>query len=438
MNVLVIGSGGREHALAWKILQSASVDKIYAAPGNAGISELAECVDIKADDISGLLKFAKEKKVGLTVVGPEAALVGGIVDEFEKANLKIFGPTKAAAQLEGSKVFAKEFMAKHNIPTARFKVLSDSEEAKKYIQTLNVAPVVIKADGLAAGKGVIVAKTIQEALDAVESIMIKKIFGDAGNKIIIEECLEGQEVSILAISDGEDFVILEPSQDYKCIFDDDKGPNTGGMGAYSPTSVISEEASYEIKNSIIKRAITGMLVDENKFKGVLYAGLMITKDGPKLLEFNVRFGDPETQAIFPRLTSDLVEVMLKSIEGELKEVELSWDERKCVCVVLASGGYPNSYEKGKVISGLENIKSEEGIFVFHAGTSFNNPNEKKQIVTSGGRVLGVTALGSDIKETIVRVYENIKKITFEGMYFRKDIAQRAVQQSEDTSEEQKK
>ena len=435
MKILVIGSGSREHTLVWKIKQSSLVKQIYAAPGNAGIAELAECVDIKADDIAGLLKFAKEKKIDLTIVGPEAPLVAGIVDEFQKVDLKIFGPTKAAAQLEGSKVFAKEFMAKHNIPTARFKVLAEVEEAKKYIQTLNMAPVVVKADGLAAGKGVIVAKTIQEALDAVELIMVKKAFGEAGNKIIVEECLEGNEVSFLAISDGDNFVTLESSQDHKRIFDNDEGPNTGGMGAYSPAMKIDEEILREIKDDIFKRSITGMLVDHNRFKGVLYAGLMMTKDGPKVLEFNVRFGDPETQAVLPRLKTDLVEVMLKSIEEDgLKDVELSWDERSCVCVVLASGGYPGPYEKGKVISGLDELKSLQDVFAFHAGTKFSNAGEKKQVVTSGGRVLGVTALGQDIKAAVDSTYEAIKKVGFEKMQLRKDIARKAVEKSSDASE----
>ena len=439
MKILVIGSGSREHTLVWKIKQSSLVKQIYAAPGNAGIAELAECVDIKADDLAGLLKFAKEKEIDLTIVGPEAPLVAGIVDEFQKVDLKIFGPTKAAAQLEGSKVFAKEFMAKHNIPTARFKILSDAEEAKKYIQTLNMAPVVVKADGLAAGKGVIVAKTIQEALDAVELIMVKKAFGEAGEKVIVEECLEGDEVSFLAISDGENFVTLESSQDHKRIFDNDEGPNTGGMGAYSPAMMIAEEVLREIKDSIFKRAITGMLVDDNKFKGVLYAGLMMTKDGLKVLEFNVRFGDPETQVVLPRLKTDLVEVILKSIEEDgLKDVELSWDERSCVCVVLASGGYPGPYEKGKVISGLDELKSLQDVFAFHAGTKFSNAGEKKQVVTSGGRVLGVTALGQDIKAAVDSTYEAIKKVNFEKMQFRKDIGQRALERSGDTSKQDSK
>ena len=439
MKILVIGSGGREHTLVWKIKESSLIKQIYAAPGNAGIAELAECVDIKADDLAGLLKFAKEKEIDLTIVGPEAPLVAGIVDEFQKVDLKIFGPTKAAAQLEGSKVFAKEFMAKHNIPTARFKILSDAEEAKKYIQTLNMAPVVVKADGLAAGKGVIVAKTIQEALDAVELIMVKKAFGEAGEKVIVEECLEGDEVSFLAISDGENFVTLESSQDHKRIFDNDEGPNTGGMGAYSPAMMIAEEVLREIKDSIFKRAITGMLVDDNKFKGVLYAGLMMTKDGLKVLEFNVRFGDPETQVVLPRLKTDLVEVILKSIEEDgLKDVELSWDERSCVCVVLASGGYPGPYEKDKVISGLDELKSLQDVFAFHAGTKFSNAGEKKQVVTSGGRVLGVTALGQDIKAAVDSTYEAIKKVNFEKMQFRKDIGQRALERSGDTSKQDSK
>jgi phosphoribosylamine--glycine ligase len=426
MKLLIVGSGGREHALVWKIKQNIDVEKIYAAPGNAGMRELAECIDIRVDDITGLANFAKEKEIDLTVVGPEAPLVAGIVDEFDKAGLAVFGPSKAAAQLEGSKVFAKEFMAKHNIPTAKFKVFDNSQEAKNYITTFNLAPIVIKADGLAAGKGVSVAKTTQEAIEAIETIMDKKAFGPAGDRIVVEECLEGEEVSMLAICDGEDFVILESSQDHKRIFDEDKGPNTGGMGAYSPAPVINEEILKDIEDNIFKRTITGMLVDENRFKGVLYAGLMITKDGPKVLEYNVRFGDPETQAILPRLTTDLVELMQKAIAGKLKEMKLSWDARSCVCVILASGGYPGKYEKGKVISGLDDIKSLNDVFVFHAGTVLRDKN----IVTSGGRVLGVTALGSDIKAAIESVYESINKIKFDNMHYRRDIAAKALKKVE--------
>jgi len=435
MKLLVVGSGGREHTLVWKIKQSGLVKKIYAAPGNAGMAELAEVREIKADDISGLLNFAKQEEIDLTVVGPEAPLVAGIVDEFEEAGLKIFGPTKAAAQLEGSKVFAKEFMAKHNIPTAKFKIFDKVQEAKEYLQTFNIAPIVVKADGLAAGKGVIVAKTVQEAVEAVELIMVKKAFGSAGDRIIIEECLEGEEISILAISDGENFVILESSQDHKRIFDNDQGPNTGGMGAYSPAPLINEEMLKEIKDNILKRTITGMLVDDNRFKGVLYCGLMITKDGPKVLEFNVRFGDPETQVILPRLKTDLVEIMQKAIEGDLGEVGLSWDERNCVCVVLASGGYPGQYEKGKAISGLEDVKSLRDVFVFHAGTKFKTQDEKKEIVTSGGRILGVTALGKDITTSIDNTYEAVNKIKFENMHFRKDIGHRALKRAGGSSQD---
>jgi len=421
MKILVIGSGGREHTLVWKIAQSKLVDKIYTAPGNGGIAELAECVDIKADDIEGLLSFAIEKKVDLTVVGPEVSLVAGVVDKFEEKGLKIFGPKKSAAQLEGSKVFSKEFMARNNIPTAKFKVFDDSLNAKDYINELG-APLVIKADGLAAGKGVIICKGPQEAIAAIDLIMEKKIFKEAGDRVVIEECLEGQEASILAISDGKNFVILESSQDHKRIFDNDKGPNTGGMGAYSPAPVITEELSAEISEKVMKPVINGMKKEGNVFRGVLYAGLMITKDGLKVLEFNVRFGDPETQAIIPRLKSDLVEVIIASLDGKLDVFKLKWDSRACVCVVMASGGYPQKYEKEKEISGLDVAKKMQDIIVFHAGTR----RENDKVFTSGGRVLGVAGLGTNIKEAIDNTYQAVKKIDFEKKQYRKDIGFRAI------------
>ncbi|HPL83137.1 MAG TPA: phosphoribosylamine--glycine ligase, partial [Candidatus Omnitrophota bacterium] len=336
MRILVIGSGGREHALVWKIAQSKLVDKIFCAPGNAGISKIAECIDIKAEDISRLLDFARKEKIDLTVVGPEVPLSLGIVDEFLKYNLKIFGPNKSASRMEGSKIFSKELMAKYNVPTADFRVFDDFDAAKSYINKIG-APCVIKADGLAAGKGVVVAKTVEEAVAAAERILVSKIFDEAGKRIIVEECLQGEEASILVFTDSKSVVPLASAQDHKRVFDNDQGPNTGGMGAYSPALIITKELFKEILEKIIYRTIDGLAKEGIEYKGVLYAGIMITKDGPKTLEFNVRFGDPETEVILPRLRSDLVEVMLSVAEGKLSRAgDLDWDSRACVGVVCAS------------------------------------------------------------------------------------------------------
>ncbi|OGX27404.1 MAG: phosphoribosylamine--glycine ligase [Omnitrophica WOR_2 bacterium RIFCSPHIGHO2_01_FULL_48_9] len=423
MKILIIGSGGREHALAWKIKQSPRVEKIYCAPGNGGISDIAECVAIEVTDIPALIKFAKEKKIDLTVVGPEAPLVAGIVNDFEKAKLRIFGPSREAAQLEGSKVFAKEFMHRRNIPTAVFKVFEDLSEAKKFLQQAQF-PLVVKADGLAAGKGVVVCKALNEALEAVDQIMGEKIFKEAGRKIIIEECLEGEEVSILAISDGERFCLLEASQDHKRIFDDDIGPNTGGMGAYSPTPVVNSELMKKIEGRVIEPTIRGMAKEGNPFKGVLYAGLMITLDGPKVLEYNVRLGDPEAQAVLPRLKDDLVEIMTASCDGKITGEKLRWERRSCVCVVMSSGGYPGKYSTGYEITGLPTVDDPKTI-IFHAGTK----KEDGKFVTSGGRVLGVTSLGTGIEQAINRVYEAIEKIKFDHCFFRRDIGAKALQKA---------
>ncbi|MCK5083891.1 MAG: phosphoribosylamine--glycine ligase [Candidatus Omnitrophica bacterium] len=420
MKVLIIGSGGREHVLAWKIKQSPLVKELYCAPGNGGISEIAECVDISAEDIPALIRFAGEKKIDLTVVGPEAPLVAGIVDAFERKKLKIFGPSKEAAQLEGSKIFAKEFMYEWNIPTASFRRFSMIDEAKEYLRQVTF-PIVVKADGLAAGKGVIVCQDFIGAEKAVDEIMAERIFKEAGAQIVIEECLEGEEVSILAISDGEHYCLLDSSQDHKQIFDDDVGPNTGGMGAYSPAPILTEKLYKVIENRIIDPVIRGMQKSGMPFKGVLYAGLMITFDGPMVLEFNVRFGDPETQAILPRMKSDIVELMLASCEGRVADIELEWDKQSCVCVVMSSGGYPGEYEKGKEISGLKDAEKIEDTVVFHAGTK----KEEDKIVTSGGRVLGVTSLGSGIEKAIEQVYKAVDKINFERCFFRRDIGAKA-------------
>lgn len=420
MNVLVIGSGGREHAITWKIAQSRHVDKIYCAPGNGGMSEIAELVDIGVEDIGGLFIFAKKKKIDLTIVGPEVTLVAGIVDQFQQAGLKIFGPVKELANLEGSKVFAKEHMAKLGVPTADFKVFNDAEKAKKYIKEKS-APLVVKADGLCAGKGVFICKTEDEAIDAIKLIMQDKKFGAAGDKVIVEDCLIGEEASIIVLSDGKNVVPLASSQDHKAIYDGDAGPNTGGMGAYSPAPAVTDELFKKIMKKVIKPIIEGLGCEEKFYKGVLYAGLMITEQGPKVLEFNVRLGDPETQAIFPRLKNDLVELIQSSIDGTLDEQTLDWDPRPCVSVVIASGGYPGKYEKGKTIKGLDEVKKMKDVVAFHAGTK-----REKAFVTNGGRVLNVTALGNSIKEAIDKTYEAIGKINFENMYYRRDIGHRAL------------
>lgn len=431
MRILVIGSGGREHALVWKIAQSKLVDKIFCAPGNAGIAKIAECVDIKAEDILRLLEFARKEKIDLTVVGPEVPLSLGIVDEFLKYNLKIFGSNKSAARMEASKIFSKELMAKYNVPTANFKVFEDLVEAKKYINKIG-APCVIKADGLAAGKGVVVAKTVEDAIAAAESMLKDKVFGEAGRRIIVEECLQGEEASILVFTDSKSVLPLASAQDHKRVFDNDQGQNTGGMGAYSPAPVVTKELFEEILKKVIYRTIDGLVKEGIDYKGVLYAGIMITKDGPKTLEFNVRFGDPETEAILPRLKSDLVEVMLALSEGKLSRVKnLEWDSRVCVCVVCASGGYPGNYEKDKVISGLEDVEKMKDITVFHAGTKariVNDPGQRQEVeyLTNGGRVLGVTGLGRTIKDAIDNTYRAVEKISFDGMHYRKDIGYRAT------------
>ena len=426
MRILVIGSGGREHALVWKIAQSKLCDKLFCASGNAGIAQIAECIDIKADNIAGLLEFVRKEKIDFTVVGPEVPLALGIVDEFAKYNLKIFGPNKSAAQMEASKVFSKELMAKYKVPTADFKVFDDPDAAKKYIDKIG-APCVVKADGLAAGKGVVVAKTVDEAKKAVESMMQEKIFGDAGNKVIIEECLQGEEASILVITDSKEVIALASAQDHKRIFDNDQGPNTGGMGVYSPAPVVTKELFKEIMDKVIYRTIDGLAKEGIDYRGVLYAGIMLTKDGPKTLEFNVRFGDPETQAILPRLKSDLVEIMLAASEQKLNRIRnLEWDARACVCVVCAARGYPGNYEKGKEIFGVEAAAKMKGVVVFSAGTKLEN----KKIVTSGGRVLGVTGLGNTIKEAINTAYTAVKEISFEGMHYRKDIGEKALMTNE--------
>ncbi len=421
MKILVVGSGGREHALVWKISQSRHVDKIFCAPGNAGIAKLAECVPIKADDIRGLLDFAKKEQIGLTVVGPEAPLVLGIVDIFEKEGLKIFGPSKEAARLEASKAFAKELMLEKGVPTAASATCLSVDEASQAISNFGSYPLVIKADGLAAGKGVVICKDEVEALEAVTNMQVRKVFGDAGNKVVIEEFLEGEEASILVLTNGDEVICLASSQDHKRIFDNDKGPNTGGMGAYSPAPVVTEDILKRIINEVVHPVLKGMKERNTPYRGILYAGVMIANNVPKVLEFNVRFGDPETQAVLARLDSDLVEAMLWAIGGG-KKPDLKWNKKFSVCVVVASGGYPDKYEKGKSITGLDKALSFKDLIVFHAGTKISG----RDIVTDGGRVLGVTALGNDIKDAINKAYKALEIIHFDDMHFRKDIGWRAI------------
>ncbi|MDI6606583.1 MAG: phosphoribosylamine--glycine ligase [Candidatus Omnitrophota bacterium] len=435
MRILVVGSGGREHALAWKIAQSGLVDKLFCAPGNGGIAQVAECVDIKADDIPQLLDFARREKIDFTVVGPEASLAAGLSDEFTKYGLRIFGPDRKAADLEGSKVFAKTLMAKYNVPTADFRVFDNPSQALRYIEKIG-APCVVKADGLAQGKGVVVAKTVDEAKKAVSAMMQEKIFGTAGNKVIIEECLQGQEASILVFMDSKEIIPLVSSQDHKRVFDNDEGPNTGGMGAYSPAPIVTPGLFKEIMDKVVCRTVDGLVKEGIVYKGVLYAGIMLTQEGPKALEFNVRFGDPEAQAILPRLKSDLLEVMLATSNDKLakftKAGGLSWDNRACLCVVCAAGGYPGSYQKAKVISGLEEAAKLKDVVVFHAGTKIEDSrtcelaNLRTKYLTNGGRVLGVTGLGSTIKEAIEKTYQAVGKISFEGMHYRRDIGRKAI------------
>jgi phosphoribosylamine--glycine ligase len=421
MKVLVIGSGGREHALCWKIRQSKKVRQVFCAPGNAGISRIAECINIKADSLEDLLEFARYEGIDLTVVGPEQPLTSGIVDLFQKEGLRIFGPTQSAAELEGSKAFSKNLMRKYGIPTAEYKTFSSFLEAENYIR-LKGAPIVVKADGHAAGKGVIIAETVHGAIDAVRMIMKDKVFGQAGNKAVIEEHLKGEEASFLAFTDGETVIPMASAQDHKRIYDGDKGPNTGGMGAYSPAPVITEYLERKIMERIMIPTIRAMKMEGRKYKGVLYAGVMIDKEEPKALEFNVRFGDPETQPILMRLDNDIVDIFDAVIDGELRGKELRWKKENSVCVVLASEGYPGPYKKGEVIAGLEEAEGMDGVMVFHAGTTVKNGN----ILTDGGRVLGVTGLDRDIKSAIVKTYSAVEKIHFNGMQYRRDIGVRAI------------
>jgi len=421
MKILIVGSGGREHALAWKIAQSPMVKKLFCAPGNPGIAKVAKCVDIKTGNIDELYNFALKQKIDLTVVGPEDALAAGIVDKFQDGRLGIFGPSKRASIIEGSKVFAKTLMRKHGIPTADFKVFEDIKQAKKYAATCEF-PLVIKADGLAKGKGVFVCKTLDDANKYLDDIMKGKIFGEAGNKVIIEEFLSGEEVSILAVTDGKTIVPLSSAQDHKAVYDGDKGPNTGGMGAYSPVPLVTDELQFSIEENILVPVVHAMKKENRPYRGVIYAGLMITSSGTKVLEFNARFGDPETQVLLMRMKSDLVPLLLSTAKNKLEDVAIKWNDGVSVCVDMASKGYPDSYEKGLPISGLETLKGLDNVQVFHAGTSMKDG----KIVTDGGRVLGVTALGKDIQEAQKTVYDAIRKISFEGAHYRRDICAKAM------------
>ena len=421
MKVLVIGSGGREHALVWKILQSIKVDQVYCAPGNAGISNIAECVNIKANNIKGLLDFALQNSIDLTVVGPEIPLALGIVNQFEKKGLRIFGPCIKAAQIEASKSFSRYIMEKYNIPIARGSSFDDPDKAIQYIKE-QPTPIVVKADGLAAGKGVIICNTHDEAINSVRTIMTDKVFGDAGNKIIIEECLVGEESSFLAFTDGKSVLPLPSSQDHKAIYDNDEGPNTGGMGAYSPAPVIDRIMHDKIMDEVMYPVVKGLNAEGIKYSGVLYAGIMVVKDKIYVLEFNVRFGDPECQPLLMRLKSDLVDIIDACIDTRLDQCKLDIDPRPSVCVVLSSDGYPKSYDKGMPINGLENNFDENIVKIFHAGTALKDD----KIIANGGRVLGVTALGDDIKNAINTAYETVKEIQWDGVYCRKDIGKKAV------------
>jgi phosphoribosylamine---glycine ligase len=421
MKVLVVGSGGREHALVWKIAQSPKVTKIYCTPGNAGISEQATIGPIKANDLNSLLEFAIKEKIDLTVVGPEDPLTQGIVDLFESMGLFIFGANRKAAEIEGSKAYAKEVMKKYYIPTAFFEIFDNRNEAVQYIRRQG-APIVVKADGLAAGKGVMVCNTVEEAIQSVDKIMVEKIFGEAGNRIVIEEYLVGEEASYIAFTDGKTILPMASSQDHKAIFDGGQGPNTGGMGAYSPAPVVTEEVHEKIIEKILRPIIYGLGEEGRTYKGVLYAGLMIHDGHPKVLEFNARFGDPETQPVLMRMKGDIVPILEACMRGTLSQHRIEWDSRPSVCVVMASKGYPGDYEKGKMIRGLKEVSQMEGVFVFHAGTT----SKDGQMITNGGRVLGVTGLGENIPRAIEKTYQAVKKISWDGVHYRTDIGQKAL------------
>jgi len=416
MKVLIVGGGGREHAIAWKISQSPKVSKLYCAPGNGGIASLAQCVPIKAMDIEGIVEFAKSEGIDLVVVAPDDPLAAGMVDALESAGIRAFGPNKAAAEIESSKVFSKNLMKKYGIPTAAYEVFENDSDALDYLRTCSY-PTVIKADGLALGKGVIIANDFEEAQDAVRSIMSDKIFGNAGNRVVIEEFLTGTEVSILTFTDGETLVPMISSQDHKRALDDDMGPNTGGMGTFSPSRIYTDEVDEWCMKNIFMPTIDAMRKEGRRFKGVLYFGLILTADGPKVLEYNARFGDPETQVVLPHLKTDIIDIFEAIIDERLADVNIEWDNRSAVCVILASGGYPGKYRTGLEITGIEEAEKDPSVTVFHAGTKL----EAGKYYTAGGRVLGVTAVADTIDDARAKAYAAVGKINFEGMHYRKDI-----------------
>ena len=416
MKILIVGSGGREHALAWKIAQSPKVEKIYCAPGNAGIAEYAECVDITAMEFDKLAAFAKEKEIDLTVIGMDDPLVGGIVDVFEAQGLRVFGPRKNAAILEGSKAFSKDLMKKYDIPTAAYENFDDPEKALAYLEHADF-PIVLKADGLALGKGVLICNTLEEAKDGVKSIMLDKKFGSAGNQMVIEEFMTGREVSVLSFVDGKTIRIMTSAQDHKRALDGDQGLNTGGMGTFSPSPFYTEEVDAFCKKYIYQKTVDAMAAEGREFKGIIFFGLMLTSKGPKVLEYNARFGDPEAQVVLPRMKNDIIDVFEACVDGTLDQIELEFEDNAAVCVVLASDGYPVKYDKGLEIRGLENFKDKEGYYVFHAGTKFKDG----KIVTNGGRVLGVVATGDDLKKARANAYEAVKLVDFDNKYCRSDI-----------------
>ncbi len=425
MKVLVVGGGGREHALAWKIARSSRVDRVYCAPGNPGIAQVAECVDIAATDIDALGRFAVENRIDLTVVGPEDPLCQGIVDHFEGLGLRCFGPSARGAELEGSKAWCKAILRKYKIPTASSRTFDLYRDARRYIDSLEIFPVVLKASGLAAGKGVSICENREDALAELKVMMEDKKFGTAGRTVLVEEMLKGREASLLAFTDGQTIVPLESAQDHKAAFDGDRGPNTGGMGAFSPSDAISSKVMYQVESQILVPIVHALNREERPYRGLLYAGLMITGNGPKVLEFNVRFGDPETQPLLMRLKSDIVPLFESVIDGRLEDQEIEWDPRPAVCVVLASRGYPGEYVKHLGIHGLGDIQVGDDLQVFHAGTELRN----KRVVTAGGRVLGVTALGQDLADASRRAYQAVEQIGFEGSFYRHDIARSLPQTS---------
>ena len=416
MKVLIVGSGGREHAIAWSVAKSPKVDKIYCAPGNAGIAEFAECVNIGAMEFDKLVAFAKENAIDLTIIGMDDPLVGGVVDAFEAAGLRVFGPRKNAAIIEGSKAFSKDLMKKYNIPTAAYENFTDPDEAIKYLETAKM-PIVLKADGLALGKGVLICNTLEEAKEGVKTLMLDKQFGDAGNEIVIEEFMTGREVSVLAFCDGKTIKCMTSAQDHKRAKDGDQGLNTGGMGTFSPSPFYNDEVEAFCEKYVYQPTIDAMAAEGRPFTGILFTGLMITEDGPKVLEYNARFGDPEAQVVLPRMKNDIIDVMEACIDGKLSEVELEFEDNAAVCVVLASDGYPEKYDKGFEIKGLDTFKDKDGYYVFHAGTKFDDD----KIVTNGGRVLGVVAKGEDLKAARANAYKATEWIDFENKYKRNDI-----------------